>query len=507
MKRYIFRYALVWAAFLFGTSRGEAQHTWNSQWLRSSAAGELVYQEAPNGDRLPDFSGVGFFRNRIPLPHVPVVMSLEPGGGDDLVRIQNAIDEVSRRRPDANGYRGALLLKKGLYRVSGTLRISQNGVVLRGEGAATRVLATAHRQHTLLIVSGTGNIREIPGRRTAITDQRVPVGAHSFNVRKPDGFHVGDSIILYRPATANWIADIRMDQIDVRDSNTLQWKPADYGLRFERVITRIEGNRISIDNPVVMGMDQAYGGGEIYAYQFPGRIRQVGVEDIQFESVYTNDTDEAHGWTAVYFNRIENAWATRVSSRFFGYSCINLGYESRNVTVTDCQYLDPKSEITGGRRYSFNNDGQLNLVMNCLASFGRHDYVTGARVCGPNVFYNCRSEHAQADIGPHHRWAAGTLYDNIVTDGEINVQDRGNWGTGHGWAGVTQVIWNCTVARAAIQNPWASGVNYVIGLKGKKYQGRLPGRPETEWEGQDRAGLHPASLYQFQLNQAIKKEK
>ena len=110
-------------------------------------------------------------------------------------------------------------------------------------------------------------------------------------------------------------------------------------------------------------------------------------------------------------------------------------------------------------------------------------------------------------MGPHHRWAAGTLYDNIVTDGEINVQDRGNWGTGHGWAGVTQIIWNCTVARAAIQNPWASGVNYVIGLKGKKYQGRLPGRPETEWEGQDRDGLHPASLYQFQLDQAIKKEK
>ena len=63
--------------------------------------------------------------------------------------------------------------------------------------------------------------------------------------------------------------------------------------------------------------------------------------------------------------------------------------------------------------------------MNCQSTEGRHDYVTGARVCGPNVFYNCTAFQTYADIGPHHRWAVGTLYDNIITDGEINVQDRG----------------------------------------------------------------------------------
>ena len=80
-----------------------------------------------------------------------------------------------------------------------------------------------------------------------------------------------------------------------------------------------------------------------------------------------------------------------------------------------------------------------------------HDYVTGAQVCGPNVFYNCTASQTFADIGPHHRWSVGTLYDNIVTDGEINVQDRGQMGSGHGWAGVTQVLWNCRVNRAAVR--------------------------------------------------------
>jgi hypothetical protein len=61
------------------------------------------------------------------------------------------------------------------------------------------------------------------------------------------------------------------------------------------------------------------------------------------------------------------------------------------------------------------------------------------------------------------------------------------------------VVWNCTVKRAAIQNPWASGKNYCIGLKGNKYQGRLPGRPDAEWEGQNEKGLQPESLYLAQM--------
>ena len=100
------------------------------------------------------------------------------------------------------------------------------------------------------------------------------------------------------------------------------------------------------------------------------------------------------------------------------------------------------------------------------------------------MFVNCTAKRTHADIGPHRPLGqAGTLYDNIVTDGELNIQDRGNWGSGHGWAGVTQVVWNCTVKKAAVQTPWASGKNYCIGLQGEKVTGRLKGRPDAEWEG------------------------
>jgi len=293
-----------------------------------------------------------------------------------------------------------------------------------------------------------------------------------------------------------------MNGIEVRDSTTKQWMPKENDMHFERQISKIEGDKIFIDNPVVMAMEENYGGGEIYKYTYEGRVSEVGIEDLYCESEYADDTDEDHGWNAISFGKVENGWVKNVSAKYFGYSCVNLGSQSKNITVSNCRSVDLKSKITGGRRYSFNNDGQQNFFVDCYASDGRHDYVTGAKVCGPNVFYRCKAERTHADIGPHHRWAMGTLYDNIVTDGEINIQDRGNWGTGHGWAGVNQVLWNCTAAKAAVQNPWTSGKNYVIGFQGQKVEGRLKGRPDGEWEGQNKKGLQPASLFESQLAEA-----
>ena len=490
--------SLVAIAFLFLCQLLSAQQGWSSKYVELNKKKQLVYAADEKGNTLPDFSGVGYNKNRKPLPVVDVVKIVEPGENDQQ-SIQSAIDEVAKLPVNKNGFRGAILLKKGIYKIPGTIRIKATGIVLRGEGEETKLLAVGKGQRSLIAVTGSGEIKEQAGSRRKIIDNYVSVGAKSFVVENTEGFKVGDSIVVFRPATKKWIEDIKMNEIERRDSTIRQWDPSEYGLHYERVITRIEKNRIYIDNPVVMVMEEQYGGGEIYKYSFPGRIWNVGVENLMCESAFNGDEDEDHGWDAVHFNRIIDGWVTKVTARHFGYSCVNLGYQARNITVSYCNYVEPKSKITGSRRYSFNNDGQLNLFMYCFASEGRHDYVTGARVCGPNVFYHCKAANTKADIGPHHRWATGTLYDNIVTDGEINVQDRGNWGTGHGWAGANQVLWNCTVSKAAIQNPWASAKNYVIGLKGNKYPGRLNGRPDAEWEGLNKPGLVPESLYMEQV--------
>jgi len=502
MKMNFLKNAIVILIAASAISAFKNKNEWQSKLVTQNADGSLTYHPDEKGNTLPDFSRVGYHEGDKPIPDVPVVKTVTaPTNGDGQQVIQNAIDEVANHTPDANGYRGAILLKKGIYKVPGTLTLSASGIVLRGEGSTrngTCIIATGAGQRTLLDVGGKGSIKEASGTRVKITDGFVPVGAKSFHVESAAGYKMGDRIILFRPSTTNWIHDLKMDQI-VGRAGTKQWKAGEYDLNYERTITKIEGNTVYIDNPVVMQMETKYGGGAIYKYTFAGRITEVGVENIYFESEYANDTDENHGWKAIAIKNLENGWVNNVASRYFGYSCVSTEGGSRNITVINCKCTDAKSIITGGRRYSFNNTGQLNLFRDCHAEDGRHDYVTGARVCGPNVFYNCTAIKTHADIGPHHRWATGTLFDNIVSDGQINVQDRGNMGSGHGWSGVTQVLWNCTAAEVALQQPWVSGQNYCIGLQGRKYPGHFKDRHEGYFEGQNNKGLVPASLYVAQF--------
>jgi hypothetical protein len=468
---------------------------WESKFVKLNKDGSLQYIPDEKGNIIPDFSRVGFYSGDKTIPDITIVKTVAATGTDnDETTIQAAIDEVSSKPLDKNGYRGTVLLKKGVYKIPESIHIAASGIVLRGEGDATKLVATAKKQVSLIDVSGKGNITELKGSRTKITDDYIPTGAFSFTVANAKDLSTGDKIIVFRPGTEQWIKDLKMDQIEGRDG-TKQWQAKEYDLSFERVITKVEGNKIFIDNPIVMAMETKYGGAELFKYSFEGRIDHVGIENLYCESEFETDTSENHGWDAISFNKIEQSWVRNVTAKYFGYSCVNLGSLAKNISVLNSNCFDHKSIITGGRRYSFCNNGQLNLFMDCHTTDGRHDFVTQARTCGPNVFYNCTAAKTHADIGPHHRWSMGTLYDNIITDGEINIQDRGNWGSGHGWSGVTQIVWNCTVKKAAIQNPWVSGKNYVIGLKGEKYEGRLKGRPDAEWEGQNKDGLQPASLY------------
>ncbi|MES2371087.1 MAG: hypothetical protein V4557_00815 [Bacteroidota bacterium] len=478
------------------TTKGTAQN-WQSKFIKINKDGKLQYVPDEKGNIIPDFSQVGYYHGNKSIPEIAVATTVT-SSGDAQQNIQAAIDALSKTAPDANGFRGTILLKKGIYKIPGTIKISAGGIVLRGEGDETKLIATGTVQRTLISISGAGAVKEVTGSRVKITDAYVPVGAKSFNVSSTGGLKAGDNIIVYRPGTANWISDLKMDQIEGREG-TKQWQPAEYNLQFERTITNIKGNTVYIDNPIVQSMETIYGGGEIYKYIFDGRLSHNAVEHMYFESEFLSDTAENHAWVAVEFNKAENGWVRNVTARYFGNSCVHLEPWAKNISVLNSNCYDAKSVITGSRRYSFANDGQQNLFVNCQSTEGRHDYVTGARVCGPNVFYNCTAKNTHADIGPHHRWSMGTLYDNIVTDGEINIQDRGNWGSGHGWSGVNQVLWNCTVKQAAVQNPWVSGNNYSIGLQGGKYDGRLKGKPDGIWEGQNKKGLQPASLYMAQV--------
>lgn len=479
--------------------------SWQSKFISINENQQLEYKSDAEGNILPDFSKVGYASGEKPIPEVQVVEIVEPVAGDNLKNIQNAIDKVAARSLDANNFRGAILLKKGIYNVNGSLLIQKSGIVIRGEGTSdngTIIRETATKQIDLILIKGSGSLQKIESSKVKISEDYVPVGRKYMELQSTASFQVGDSVLLYRPATDNWIHDLKMDQIEERDG-TRQWKASDYNLYFERIVVAVEGNKVYLDNPVVMQMDNKYGGGYLMKYQFSGRIKNCGIENLRMESTFQTATDENHGWNAINFSKVEQAWVQNVVSKYFGYSCVSIDSNSRNISVLNSQCLDAKSQITGGRRYSFNCNGQLNLFKNCYTTEGRHDFVTGSKVLGPNVFTQCKSRNTHADIGPHHRWACGTLFDMIDTDGQINVQDRGKMGSGHGWAGVTQVVWNCSSPKTAVQSPWVSGKNYCIGLIGNKYAGHFNDRPYGEWEGLNKPGLQLESLYEAQLKDRL----
>src|SRR5581483_6353718 len=122
--------------------------------------GKLVYQPYDaQGDQIPDFSNCGYGGGGVKIPDVPVKLTLHPqaGSGDDTSRVQRAIEQVSAMPLNADGFRGALLLSHGEYRIGGILHIRASGVVLRGEGSGangTILKATGTEPRSLIEVQG-----------------------------------------------------------------------------------------------------------------------------------------------------------------------------------------------------------------------------------------------------------------------------------------------------------------------------------------------------------------
>ncbi len=490
-------FALVTAATSAGSEEKAVPATPDRQSVFMGEMGKLVYKADAEGNTVPDFSYCGYRAGVAALPNLPVQLTLNPGEGDDGARIQAALDQVSRLPPGPGGFRGTVLLTRGEYRIAGSISIRTGGVVLRGEGQneeGTVLIATGTKRRSLIQVGGQGHRQEVEGSRSALAVEYVPVGSRTIDLAAPAPLEVGDHIIVFRPATAAWIHELGMDRLPPRkDGQPIgQWIEGSQELYFDRIVVALAGQRVALDVPLTCALEQKFGGGTIWKYSFPARISDVGVENLRGISEYNGDTDEKHAWTFIELGAAENAWVREVTAVHFGYSAVRVDAEAKWVTVQDCSCLDPVSLITGGRRYSFNiSGGQLVLVQRCHARNGRHDFVTGARVAGPNVFLDCTAEKTHSDAGPHHRWAVGVLYDNVSTDGDLNVQNRGNMGTGHGWAGANHVFWNCKARKIICQRPPTAN-NWAIGCLAESHAGN------GTWESNG-TNVQPVSLYRAQL--------
>ena len=447
-----------------------------SVWVFPGASGRLISQPNSTGDRLLDYSGIGYGGGKIPLPStniVPVKIVVQPVAGDNVSNIQAAINFVSGLPMDTNGFRGAVYLSNGVYNVGSQIKISKSGVVLRGAGSFTNgsgtvLYATAtNSQGVLLEVTGSGSASTISGTTHNITNNYVPVGARSFWVNSASGLSVGQNVYVERIATSNWIHDLGMDLLGPPPD--VPWTPSGYNINMECTITHIEGNHIFVDSPITCAIDAVrYTNGTIRAFTWTSRITNCGVEHIFAQSWYGgNVTNESHQNSFIQFDNVVNGWVRDVADQYFVVYCVSVNDNNRFVTVQDSRSYDPISIITGGRRYAFNINSSGNILFkNCYTREDRHQFVTESVNIGSDAFVDGLSDSAHAEAGPHQRWSSGVLWDNITVHGGNNdIQNAGNFGTGHGWEAANSVIWNNTANGFIVQNP-PFAQNWLIGSIG-----------------------------------------
>lgn len=513
------------------------QAGWQSKIVYYGPDSTLQYITDNEGNRIPDFSYAGYKGGLEPIPEIPIVRVINPIEGDNTAHIQAVIQEVGNLPIGPDGFRGAILLEAGRYEIRGTVRLNVSGVVLRGVGdgddpATNTILwgtGNTPAQRTILIAGGGGTSRwsdKVQGTQTNIISDTVFVGERQFEVANATPLSVGDNIIIYHPCTAEWLAAIDYGGTHTgepgAEADDQPWEVGSQPIVFNRYITAIDGNRITIDAPVfntlVRSLSQSY----IYKYARVGLKTNIGIENLRIDIQTAGGTDEAHAWQALDLFQIEDAWVRNCTFLHFGQSGVRTCTATR-ITVENCRALDPVSLIEGERRYNFQvyTASQQILFKNCHASNGRHHYVSnGTTWTSGCVFLNCTSSGAYTSSEGHRRWSMGLLWDNLLEiDGPrpglnprlLGLYNRGYYGTSHGWAVAHAVAWRCTLANGdlIVQKP-PTAQNYAIGCLAAHVTGRPPlapfDEPEGYIEGSNRPGLEPASLYLAQLEERRKKD-
>ena len=56
----------------------------------------------------------------------------------------------------------------------------------------------------------------------------------------------------------------------------LNWVPGTMDLRWDRVVTAIDGDTVTLDAPLTAALDASLSKARVHVYSWPGRIRQVG---------------------------------------------------------------------------------------------------------------------------------------------------------------------------------------------------------------------------------------
>jgi hypothetical protein len=485
--------------------------------VHAGADGRLVYVPDEQGNTIHDASHAGYRGGGVAIPTLPVRETVWPVAGDNTSHIQAALDKVAARPVDAGGFRGAVLLRAGYYRISTPLRIQASGVVLRGEGmgdTGTVLIGTGTGQ-TLVLIGGAAGVTARDETRQPVTEEYVPVGARRFTVASASAFRPGDTVLVRRIGNQEWIDAVGMNG----DTPASRWRP--FNVEWDRVVTDVQRNTITVDAPITCAIEKRWGGGEVVKYEDPGRIDTAGVENLRAISEFDPTrrsteygnmdrpnyvaeeyyADEDHYRNFIVFDNIRNGWVRNATALHFVNSMVGTQRGSKWITVQDCVSREPVSRRMGARRFTFALRGQLALVQRCHSDKGRHSFMTGQPSGSGNVFLDCRATSPFSSSEPHEQWATGSLYDNV----HAPLTARFWKNITIGWAGANTVFWNCEGDFLVQKPPTAQNYSFGhIGVNAVVFNIPLqdPTKANGHIESLDRH-VTPRSLYLTQLRERL----
>ena len=444
-----------------------------------------------------DYSYCGYHRSEQPIPSARVATYVQPSGQDDAQTLQAAIDWLSQQKPDKQtGLRGAILLGEGTFIISEPIRIRTSGVILRGCGRDKTILRkTGYDRAALIYIEGTPDI--ITKDTFEVSD--VKAGAITLPVASNTRLSANSRIIIHRPSTAAWIASL--DCLSFGGGKRMgywAWHPGDIDLQWNRQIMAVNGSDITIDAPITTTIENRWGGAQAIVYEHKGLIHECGVENMTLESDYNRalPMDENHCWDGVYVADAEDCWVRMVNFRHFAGSAVVLQKSAQQITVEDCQSLQPISEIGGFRRRTFLTFGQKTLFQRCYSEHGINDFAVGHTAAGPNAFVQCDSYESFGPSGAISSWAPGILFDIVNIDGNDIVFK--NWELekfGAGWSTANSTMWQSTASGLFCYSPDTLNRNYSRGC-----WGQVMGNGEyTEMNEH----VKPYSLYAAQLEKRL----
>jgi hypothetical protein len=305
--------------------------------------------------------------------------------------------------------------------------------------------------------------------------------------------------------TDAWVKFMHMDDL-VRDGKPQTWIKVGNTQTAERTISAIKGSTITVEVPLSDSYDAKYLNppGTVVAKLRPSTaLKQFGIEDLHIEC-----PPQAIPHTQPHFTALRLAgqdyWVNNVT---IDETMNSINVTGKRVTLRNVSVTRKAMHQGSSLPAEISPNATQCLVDRCSVTADNVWFVaTGSGISGPIVILNGEFL-GKSRAESHMRWSTGMLYDNCqVPDGGIEVRNRGEMGSGHGWAMGWGVVWNCTATNYIVQSPPGS-VNWLIGSTGQR---KLAPRPfdkgpnlsEGTVDSHGKA-VTPKSLYLTQLAERL----